>query len=205
MESDVKRPLHVPHTGARTHNTKCRVCSVRAYGGYDCCRNYKLGGFIQCCSANKGWGKSVGLQKCKPEEKALAIKKEKGLCTQTGNYCAARDPITKSCIEMKQTYCCFGSKLARIFQEQGRAQLGISWGDQKSPDCRGFTIDELQKIDFTKLDLQELYTELFEDDQSKAAKSIPHQMNNTMPTMQKGFDPSKQRDSRVPDNEKTVF
>ncbi|NBX70233.1 MAG: hypothetical protein EBR01_14930 [Proteobacteria bacterium] len=35
--------------------------------------------------------------------------------------------------------CRFGTKLARLINSQGRAQLGLGWGDVEGPDCRGLT------------------------------------------------------------------
>ena len=51
----------------------------------------------------------------------------------------------------------FGSKLGRILQQQGRAQLGIGWGD-----CRGFTVAEVERIDFDRLDLSEFTEDLMD-------------------------------------------
>ena len=41
----------------------------------------------------------------------------------------------------KQSYCCYGSKLVRILNEQGKAQLGMRWGKAKEPDCEGSFLD----------------------------------------------------------------
>jgi conjugal transfer mating pair stabilization protein TraN len=50
--------------------------------------------------------------------------------------------------------------LARILNEQGRAQLGRSWGGAESPDCSGFTVAQLQSLDFSRMDLTEFYAEI---------------------------------------------
>ena len=51
-------------------------------------------------------------------------------------------------------YCCFDSKMAAEIQIQGRAQSQIDkpWGTAKKPNCSGFTPEELQAIDFEKID-----------------------------------------------------
>ena len=36
----------------------------------------------------------------------------------------------------------------------------MAWGEAKSPNCKGFTPEEFQKIDFSKLDLSEFYGDL---------------------------------------------
>lgn len=61
---------------------------------------------------------------------------------------------------------CFNSKLARTVQEEGRKQLGISWGTPERPVTRGFTLEEFQQLDFTKMDLTPVVAEIAE----KAAK-----------------------------------
>jgi len=76
-----------------------------------------------------------------------------GKCHYIGSYCSVK--VLGVCLQRKKTFCCFSSPLARIIQEQGRRQLGISWGDPKHPNCRGFTPEEFQRIDFSKIDFSE--------------------------------------------------
>ncbi|EOO9071718.1 conjugal transfer protein TraN, partial [Escherichia coli] len=60
-----------------------------------------------------------------------------------------------------RSYCQFDSKLAQIVQQQGRnGQLRIGFGSAKSPDCRGITVDELQRIKFDQLDFTNFYEDL---------------------------------------------
>ena len=44
--------------------------------------------------------------------------------------------------------------------EQGRQQLGKGWGNERSPDCSGFTVAQLQALDFAAMDLSEFYASL---------------------------------------------
>ena len=64
-----------------------------------------------------------------------------------GNFCSKKLSLglVKICVQKSDSYCAFNSSLARIIQEQGREQLGISWGSAESPKCRGFTVEEFQK------------------------------------------------------------
>ncbi|MEW6587358.1 MAG: conjugal transfer protein TraN, partial [Nitrospirota bacterium] len=55
---------------------------------------------------------------------------------------------------------CFNSKLGRIINEQGRPQIGKSFGSAKDPDCEGFTPEELSKLDFSRLDLSEYINDM---------------------------------------------
>ena len=52
-------------------------------------------------------------------------------------------------------WCCFPSKLGRIINEQGRPQIGKSWGSASSPDCSGFTLEQLKQLKFDEMDLSE--------------------------------------------------
>lgn len=113
--------------------------------------------FKSCCKIG-GWGASLGLADCKPEEKALAEKRDKKLCHEIGKYCSKKS--LGVCIEKKTVFCCFGSKLMRILHEQGRPQAGLQWGAPESPQCRGFTVEELSRIDFSHLNLSEIFQDL---------------------------------------------
>ena len=63
------------------------------------------------------------------------------------------------CVTSRDAYCCFGSKLSRILQEQGRTQLNKPWGKPKDAKCEGFTIEEFQRLDLSKMDFAEVYAE----------------------------------------------
>jgi len=76
-----------------------------------------------------------------------------------GTFCAVK-AFFGACLRKQEVWCGFPSKLARIIQKAGRAQLGISWGVPKAPNCRGFTPQELQRIDFSKIDLSALYADI---------------------------------------------
>lgn len=90
---------------------------------------------------------------CEPEEFELGAKKETSLCHYVGSYCADESPF--GCIEKRETYCCFNSPLGRIIQEQARPQLGQDWGDVENPSCGGLTIEDIGKVDWSKIDISE--------------------------------------------------
>jgi conjugal transfer mating pair stabilization protein TraN len=116
-------------------------------------------GGSNCCKKTTTW---FGLGTCKEREKILAKLRSwgklDGQCHYVGSYCAVK--VLGICLQKKKTYCCFHSVLARIVQEQGRKQLGMGWGEPKSPNCRGFTPDEFQRLDFSKMDFSEWYEDL---------------------------------------------
>jgi len=91
--------------------------------------------------------------KCEKEEFEMAAKKETNQCHFVGSYCATK--VLGSCVEKRESYCCFGSVVAKIIQEQGRQQLGLDFGDPKAPSCDGLTPTQLGQMDWSKVDLSE--------------------------------------------------
>ncbi len=67
-----------------------------------------------------------------------------------------------------KSHCCFKSKMSKIINVGGKAQLGIGWGDIKYPNCRPITLEEIRKIDFSVLD----FSEMFADMENKARSKI---------------------------------
>jgi conjugal transfer mating pair stabilization protein TraN len=45
--------------------------------------------------------------------------------------------------------------LARIINEQAYPQLGRSWGEPEHPNCRGLSLQELERLDWSRIDLSE--------------------------------------------------
>ena len=152
--------------------------NLRAFSGRPMyCRRSGFG-FSDCCK-DSGWGHKVGLAKCSSEENALGQAKEKKLVVYVGTFCSKK--ILKKCIQRKSSYCVFDNKLARIIQYQGRSgQLGIGFGGAGSPDCRGMSVDELQKIDFNRMDYSDFYDELNERTNMPDRNQIMEHMKNSI-------------------------
>ncbi len=112
----------------------------------------RFGGLANCCTNS---GLLVGLGNCSTAERELARERHDGNTRYLGEYCTRR--ILGICVTRERAWCVFGSKLGRIFQEQGRAQLGIGWGS-----CRGLTVAEIEGIDFDSLDLGEFTADLLD-------------------------------------------
>ena len=124
---------------------------------YTCSRNCV--NFKDCCGGMNGWGVKLHLAGCKPEEKQLADMRQKNLCHQVGTtYCAKK--VMGKCLKKKTSFCCFGTKFAKLLQEQGRPQLGLDWGTKECPNCRALTIEELTKMDLSKMDFRELFDDV---------------------------------------------
>lgn len=95
---------------------------------------------------------------CEQEDRKTALKNKAGLCVSVGSYCDSK--ALGLCIEKKQSYCCFVSKLSKIINEQGKAQLALGYGTPKAPECTGFNQAQLEKIDFSKMDFTEFLSEI---------------------------------------------
>ncbi|PND33875.1 conjugal transfer protein TraN [Achromobacter pulmonis] len=100
---------------------------------------------------------------CDEEEGKLAMKEGAGLCHTVGTYCSSCIRVfgkCVSCITHTTNKCCFNSVLSRIVNEQGRLQVMKWWGTAEMPDCSGFTIAQLQSLDFARMDLTEFYASI---------------------------------------------
>jgi conjugal transfer mating pair stabilization protein TraN len=152
---------------------------------YGCNRNCV--DFKDCCCSGSGWGVSLGLAGCSEKEKALAQLRQDKKCVYVGTYCAEK--ALGICIRKKSNFCCFGTKLARVIHEQGRPQLKMGFGDGEHPQCRGFTVEELTKLNFDKIDLSELLSDLYSKfkapNMSKLSQDFSKDWKNRMPTMEK--------------------
>jgi len=104
----------------------------------------------------------VLLQGCDQEDMEVGMLRGSGMCHEVGSYCTAS--VLGICLQKAKGHCCFNTKLGRIIQEQGRPQLKSfntkGWGTPKNPYCRGFTAEEFQALDFSKMDLGEYYSEI---------------------------------------------
>ena len=104
----------------------------------------------------------VLLQGCDQQDMETGMLRGSGMCHEVGSYCASS--FLGVCLQKARGHCCFNAKLGRIIQEQGRPQLksfnGDLWGTAKKPMCRGFTPEEFQALDFSKMDLSEYYSEI---------------------------------------------
>lgn len=115
------------------------------------CKKHPLG--IRDCCTGKGWGDWI--KHCPHDLQILQRAKKENRVVYLGSY--KKEKLGAR----RYSYCIFPTRLAAIFQIQGRgSQLGISYGTAKHPDCRGLTPEELERINFSALDLSPLEKEL---------------------------------------------
>jgi conjugal transfer mating pair stabilization protein TraN len=149
-------------------------------GARETCRR-KVFGLLNCC-AGKAFplipGASLLVSMgCNREEMLLHERDNAGLCAYVGSFCS--DSVLGICTTKKKVYCCFESKLSRILQEQGRAQLGKPWDKPKTETCQGFTVDEFARLDLSRMDFSEVYAE-FQD-----AAKLPEELSTVSAMQQK--------------------
>ena len=96
-----------------------RACHIKLFGLANCCKNTGL---------------LVGMAGCSASERELAEERHAGNTHYLGKYCSKKT-LFGICVRRSRAWCVFGSKLGRILQQQGRAQLGIGWSS-----CRGLTV-----------------------------------------------------------------
>lgn len=137
--------------------------------------------------------------RCTQNDVATGVQLGQARCHYTGNRCA--DRFIGICIKRKNVYCCFSSLLARLIHQQGRPQIGKSWGSPKKPDCSGFTPDELSQLDFGSMDLTEYmqylegkYTEQLDQQQQVDYQGgVQGNLPNTQQTIRDRLDQYYQR------------
>ena len=121
----------------------------------ECGKNVVDDLLYDCCFSYSGLAKELGLKTCSAEEITLAEMREQGLCHYVGSYDEKFAGLWKS--RDQHVFCCFGTKLARVLQENARDQLYLGWNDPKHVDCRGLTLDEISRLNFSEMDFSELY------------------------------------------------
>lgn len=114
-------------------------------------------GVANCCDGS-GWGEDIDLTSCTDEEKALMKAKQKNLVHTVGSYCSKK--VLGVCLEHREGDCEYPNLLDKLVSEQGKAQLGKTFGSPESPNCAGFTTNEMSQIDFSKIDLTPYYDEM---------------------------------------------
>lgn len=100
---------------------------------------------------------------CESDEVLVAVRRDHRLCHYVGDYCSRKINLlfARICVQHKETYCCFNSKISRIINEAARVQLpGMGWGSPESPSCQGITITQFQSMDLSVVDFSEFYSDI---------------------------------------------
>ncbi|RZI47493.1 hypothetical protein EDM53_01550 [Rickettsiales endosymbiont of Peranema trichophorum] len=110
----------------------------------------KVTSYTSCCDGMGGWGSAIGAR-CKEKDQILAKARKEGKCVEIGKYCASKK--LGICLIERTVYCCYDSKIAKEINEQARNKglVRKGWGSVKSADCSGFSVEELQNLNFSAI------------------------------------------------------
>lgn len=125
------------------------------------------------------------LSSCDQQDMEVGMLSGSGMCHYVGGYCSSK--ILGICVQKSHGHCCFNTKLGRIIQEQGRPQLksfnAVGWGTPEQPYCRGFTPEEFQALDFSRMDLSEYYSDIEARSQSDIQINMKDRIDAYMHTV----------------------
>jgi|GEM_PF-2451563 len=159
--------------------------------------------YSSCCKLGEGsgWGHNLGAH-CSKSEQQLAEYRKRKRCVYVGK--SGKGGISAK--PVKHHYCCWDNMLNKVLQVEGRKQLGMNFGSGGNTDCRGLTIDELMRLDFTKMDFSEFVLEITKqmkipnigDVESRAKDSLSNikEVDKAAPLSQQrkgGVNPAKER------------
>ncbi len=124
----------------------------------DCVDNGTLVGSTHCCRSGVGALQTIWRRGCSSVDRLIEQARQAGTATYIDGWksCAAHTAFG-ICIRRQQHYsfCLWPSVLARIVQEQGRAQ----WGQKVPRSCSGLTLnpDQLAQIKLDQLDYHDYW------------------------------------------------
>ena len=133
-------------------------------------------GYSNCCKVNpKGWGRKLGA-KCSKDEEILSDLRSKNLCVYVGKKSKKKAKVTTL---VKHYFCCFSNMLEKIIQVQGRSQLGLNFGYGGNTNCRGLTLEELERIDWERIDFSEVAAEIYKNLTMPDVDDIKHRIRSS--------------------------
>ena len=190
-EMDADMVKSVSHLGASSKgkrsgtNTKifegvCRKCIKKPVGYSNCCKLMP-----------KGWGRHLGAE-CTEGERLLSQDRQNNLCVYVGKTRKRALVVTHS---IKHHYCCFSNVLEKTIQVEARKQLGLSFGTGYSPNCRGLTVQEIARVDFSRMDFSEIGAEMYK-------KIAMPNMNDVQSRIKSSFRNTTKFDHNRPAHEK---
>jgi len=118
----------------------------------------KLLEYTNCCTKMGGWGKILGAS-CSDKAQSLAKRRKDKKCVKVGMYCSSELPIL-GCIIERTVFCCYDSVIGKILNQEAKKQLGKSNGTVENPQCGGLSLEEIERVDFSKADFKEFYDEV---------------------------------------------
>lgn len=112
----------------------------------------------------------TSLLQCTQAEQMLAMHKGADLSVYEGETCTSS--FLGACTEYTDAYCSFNSVLAKIINTAGKKQLGLD-----PTNCGGFSIAQLQQINFSIIDFSEFTASISTQAQASLPTSGAMQQN----------------------------
>ncbi len=119
------------------------------------CSQDSIASLYDCCQMKK----SI-INQCSEDDRKLFEARKKGVAAKVGRYCSNK--VLGICLEHKEGWCVFDSKLARIVQQQGKPLIGLNLGTGKHPNCEGFTLEQFESVPFGRIDFSEFMQDLID-------------------------------------------
>ncbi len=143
--------------------------------------------YFDCCSLGSG-GLLGFLRNCRSAEAETVAARDAKQCHGIGEYCVTSWRFL-GCVQKASVFCCFNSMLGRIIHEQGRPQLKKfapdgQWGTPTAPNCTGFTPEDFQMLDFSKIDLSEYMNTISTAVTNQLQQNMTDRVNTYMNNLQ---------------------
>jgi len=192
-DQDMMKSVSQLYAASKTAGAK--DLNFKLFEGFSQHCTKKPTGYMSCCKVS-GWGEVLGAN-CNVDERKLLDLQKKNLCVYVGKKTTGTSPFHVN----KHYSCCFGNMLNKVFQVEGRKQLGINFGSGGSPDCRGLTLAEILKLDFEKMDFSEFVAEIKGRMKVPNIGDIKTRTKSSIPTM-KEFKDTGATSHLDPDNKR---
>lgn len=105
------------------------------------------------------------MMSCTQPEQLLAIHRGANLSVFVNEICTKKIPIIGTCLQWQDNYCSFNSVLAKIINQQGKAQLGLDF-----TNCSGLSVAQIQQLNFSSMNFSEFTNSMV----AKAQAGLPN-------------------------------
>ena len=120
-----------------------------------------IAGSNNCCTNGGGWN-PIG--SCSEDEHQLAKDKQKQLNIDNGSFC--KNKVLGVCTSEEHPSCIYPSLIVKDIVLQGvigqlyHGSVSAFYGGSENTNCRGITPEDLQKIDFDKVDFSNIEADM---------------------------------------------
>ncbi|MDG1431135.1 MAG: conjugal transfer protein TraN [Paracoccaceae bacterium] len=135
------------------------------------------GEYLSCRRGNTNCCDLDGKGSCSAEEERLAARRLAEAAHYLGMRC---NRFLGICVSVDEYWCAYASKFARVFQEEAHDQTGAQLNYPGSPHCPALTIDQLQALDISQMNLSEIYGDLLSQTDTLVEDFIITQLENEL-------------------------